>query len=328
MKKTIISILLLACLALGLCSCAGGEKMKNGIKEFGDGAKDALDDVFAYETSSYGMTISLCSAEATSEATSEALATKQLVATINTAYIKSMLVDWEVYWLTNPYEPGTPVTDYVNVVPLSDGSLTANVECYQAFSRDGIVGVRCTTREGGYWAECKVTFIGHPTSLGFSLNGSAVTAAPTLEAEAEYVFDLTLVNPFADVNPEYSPSYTLVNYGVAGEIEVLSGHFSSGRWGYGVVNRQEYASTFTSLLFPGAVLEAGKLTVDVGIPVQEIMLCTDEVNNQYVKYTSGYENVHYYVTVQDTISGLTQTLYFYVGPNNSDVINVSPDVSF
>ncbi|MBQ9117875.1 MAG: hypothetical protein IJY11_01575 [Clostridia bacterium] len=88
--------------------------------------------------------------------TSQALFT----ATVLPATATNKKVDWSVAWADG--QSGT-VTDYVTVTPSSDGSTTASVKCYKAFT--GNVVVTVTTRESGYTAECIVTFVGVPTDL-------------------------------------------------------------------------------------------------------------------------------------------------------------------
>ena len=72
---------------------------------------------------------------------------QQLTATITPANATDKTVDWAVKWkdANSAWAKGRTVTDYVTVTPTSDGSLTANVECKQAFGEQ--VQVVCTSRQ-------------------------------------------------------------------------------------------------------------------------------------------------------------------------------------
>lgn len=81
----------------------------------------------------------------------------QLTATITPANATNKAVDWTVTWVGGrehdggssdspaDWSEGKTVTDYVTVTPTSDGALTANVECLQAFGTQ--VRVTVTSRD-------------------------------------------------------------------------------------------------------------------------------------------------------------------------------------
>ncbi len=60
----------------------------------------------------------------------------QVTATVTPANAEDAKIDWSVAWKSGAdgqWGNGKTVTDYVTVTPTSDGALTANVECSQAF---------------------------------------------------------------------------------------------------------------------------------------------------------------------------------------------------
>ena len=81
----------------------------------------------------------------------------QLTATITPDNATNKAVDWTVTWVggrehdggssegSSDWSEGKTVTDYVTVTPTSDGALTANVECLQAFGTQ--VRVTVTSRD-------------------------------------------------------------------------------------------------------------------------------------------------------------------------------------
>ena len=81
-------------------------------------------------------------------------------------------VDWSVAWAnsSSAWASGKTVTNYVTVTPTSDGALTANVECLQAFGEQVIV--TATSRdnpsvEGSCTADYMQRYLGTETKLSF-----------------------------------------------------------------------------------------------------------------------------------------------------------------
>ena len=66
---------------------------------------------------------------------------QQITATITPASAVNKAVDWVIAWknASSSWANGKTVTDYVTVTPSSDGALTANVECLQAFSEQIVI---------------------------------------------------------------------------------------------------------------------------------------------------------------------------------------------
>ena len=71
----------------------------------------------------------------------------QLTATITPDNATNKAVDWTIAFVNaeSEWATGKTVTDYVTVTPTSDGALTANVECLQAFGEQ--VKVTVTSRD-------------------------------------------------------------------------------------------------------------------------------------------------------------------------------------
>lgn len=71
----------------------------------------------------------------------------QLTATITPANATNKAVDWTIAFVnpSSAWASGKTVTDYVTVTPTSNGALTANVECLQAFGEQ--VRVTVTSRD-------------------------------------------------------------------------------------------------------------------------------------------------------------------------------------
>lgn len=118
-----------------------------------------LDNDFAVETNNteyvkLAMGVAYAAAETNS-------VNKTITATVLPATAINKAVDWSVEWADNTNTSN--VGEYITVTPDSDGSTTATVSCYKAFS--GNILITVTTRESNYTASCVVTFIGLPTDI-------------------------------------------------------------------------------------------------------------------------------------------------------------------
>ena len=123
-----------------------------------------------------------------------------LTATVLPTTATNKKVDWSVAWADG--QSGT-VTDYVTVTPSADGSTTASVKCYQAFS--GNVVITVTTRESGYTAECLVTFVGVPTDL--TVSGTFAESSDGyyyFGVGDTYTYTVDLNNIFGTVGADYT----------------------------------------------------------------------------------------------------------------------------
>ena len=133
-------------------------------------------------------------------------------------------VDFSVAWGEGAQRSAEPVTDYVTVTPESDGSRIATVSCKKAFGDDTII-ITVTTREGGYTANCTVTFEGTPNSLKFVYDDREYSSTEeiTVQANAEYSVKLQLVGEFGEAGEKF------------GDFEVVSvtmqGKFNATRKG-------------------------------------------------------------------------------------------------
>ena len=92
---------------------------------------------------------------------------KRISATVEPASAQNKLVDYRVFWIGEGEHAEEPVTDYVIVEQDSDGSTDATVTCIQAFGDDTVV-VQVVTRDGGYTAECVVTYAGFISEMSIT----------------------------------------------------------------------------------------------------------------------------------------------------------------
>lgn len=125
---------------------------------------------------------------------------KNISATVLPATANNKAVDWSVSW--DDESNSQTVTNYVTVIPDSDGSTNATVTCKQAFT--GTIIVTVTTKESGYQATCVVTFVGIPSNIDLNGSVSTSTGTITLGIGQDYVFDVGLNNPFNSVGSQFN----------------------------------------------------------------------------------------------------------------------------
>ena len=133
-----------------------------------------------------------------------------LTATIVPDYASNKAVDWSVSWVNanSAFASGKTVTDYVTVTPTSDGALTANVVCKQAFGEQ--IQIIVTSRDNSnVTAVCLLDYAKRITGVSFTLIGDSgkvgtISSSTTSIKVTDYT-DLTLF-----LNPIYEYSvYTL-----------------------------------------------------------------------------------------------------------------------
>ena len=264
-------------------------------------------------------------------------------------------VDFSVSWGTAPTHGSEPVENYLTVTPDSDGSTTATVSCKKAFGDDTIL-ITVTTREGGYTATCTVTFTG--IADGISISGSTATKKSSsrrgeyyeVGTSKTYTFDISLTNAFDDVASDLS----VKEIGGEGTMYFGNGSYNDG----GYINfsnvTQKDIRDLADEFITSATISGNTLTIKTGSKILEnyyssygpdeyfitdiyydryviemnddwsIKDYSDSFNNQNAKYNA--ENIgdcYFYVTVEDEISGLTQTVKLWLVSSVSGV-SLSP----
>ena len=149
---------------------------------------------------------------------------QRLTATVTPADATDVKVDWSIEWgeTTESWGSGSQgtVTDYVTVTPTSDGALTADVECLDAFGTQAIVTASIRGRSD-VSATCLVDFVQKYDDVSatltfqngtesqdktWTLGSSSVTAGfPASKSTSE----LAAFNGSGSVTASYSDVYTI-----------------------------------------------------------------------------------------------------------------------
>lgn len=242
---------------------------------------------------------------------------KELTATVYPSDARNKAVDWTIEWLDT--EKQDVLSEYLTLVPSSDGVNTATLTCLQAFEGEALITV--TTREGGYIDTCRVVFVGDPTSLAVSCE-EATTASGSFGSYYElgvgnsYTFDLVPDNAFGFVGAECSYNYTVTGYG---SIKVQQQKYSTSNdsisWTEGTestvnINDITTVSKYEPSVFDWAV-DGNKLTVTVNCTPESYYTSSQRVGNtityenKFREYTDN--NWYYEVKVTETNSGVSHT---------------------
>ena len=264
-------------------------------------------------------------------------------------------VDFSVSWGTAPTHGSEPVENYLTVTPDSDGSTTATVSCKKAFGDDTIL-ITVTTREGGYTATCTVTFTG--IADGISISGSTATKKSSsgrseyyeVGTSKTYTFNFSLTNAFDDVASDLS----VKEIGGVGTMYFGNGSYNDGGYiNFTNVTQKDLADLADEFI-TSATISGNTLTVKTGSKILEnyyssygpdeyfitdifydryviemngdwsIKDSSDSFNNQNAKYNAEHiDDCYFYVTVEDEISGLTQTVKLWLVSSVSGV-SLSP----
>ena len=262
---------------------------------------------------------------------------RTLTATVSPVDAPDKSVDWTIEWCVPVYE-GADISDYLTVEPESDGSLTATVTAYQGFE-GGSAYVTCTTRVGGYTAQCLITYDGAPESLVFVINGNDYNSTTTFRATAgqTYNVELDLRNTLGAVGSKYG-NYEIKQISMQGRFVAEKRDITNGT----VTKREDVtidlaegkigSLNFTTSEFMNVTLEGNILKIQALRSESSFMLPRAAVRTgtQYVYKAPYYDprgggvadDCRLYVLVEDTVSGKQAMLYVDI---QSTVTGVSLD---
>lgn len=109
-----------------------------------------------------------------------------LTATITPDSATNKQVDWSLAWKngSSSWANGKTVTSYVTITPTSDGALTANLKCLQAFGEK--ITVQCTSRDNpDASATCTLDYSQKIENVGLKFGNMAVALGGTTNVKFE-----------------------------------------------------------------------------------------------------------------------------------------------
>ena len=269
-------------------------------------------------------------------------------------------VDFSVAWGNAPTHGSEQVSNYLTVTPDSDGSTTATVSCKKSFGDDTII-ITVTTREGGYTATCTVSFTG--IASGIEITSSTATKKSTSErgeyyelgTSKTYTFNIGLTNAFNDA----AGNLSVTEIGGEGNMYFGNGSYNDGGYINFTDMVQKSIGEFADDFITSATISGNTLTVKMGSKILEnyyssygpdeyfitdiyydryvvemnddwsIKDSSDTFRNQNAK--SNAQNIgscYFYVTVKDSISGLTETVRLWLVSSVSGVSLSQTELEF
>lgn len=219
-------------------------------------------------------------------------------------------VDYSIAWGAAPTHGKEAVTDYVTVTQDSDGSLTATISCKKAFGGDKII-VTVTTRDGGFTANCTVSFVGVASTISItnsSLNPISDTNRGNyyqLGTNKTYNFTVNLGNIFNTIG---SKNLT-VTLGGVGEL-YFGDEFVDGSSGMGSFSNMEKRKMsdmvnkfITSATISGTTYKGRYVFEDeYGLTGGKDFETNSKAN------IAALPSCYFTITVKDTVSGLSETV--------------------
>ena len=269
-------------------------------------------------------------------------------------------VDFSVAWGNAPTHGSEQVSNYLTVTPDSDGSTTATVSCKKSFGDDTII-ITVTTREGGYTATCTVSFTG--IASGIEITSSTATKKSTsargeyyeLGTSKTYTFNIGLTNAFNDA----AGNLSVTEIGGEGNMYFGNGSYNDGGYINFTDMVQKSIGEFADDFITSATISGNTLTVKTGSKILENYyssygpdeyFITDIYYDRYVvemnddwsikdssdtfrnqNAQSNAQNIgscYFYVTVKDSISGLTETVRLWLVSSVSGVSLSQTELEF
>ena len=269
-------------------------------------------------------------------------------------------VDFSVAWGNAPTHGSEQVSNYLTVTPDSDGSTTATVSCKKSFGDDTII-ITVTTREGGYTATCTVSFTG--IASGIEITSSTATKKSTsargeyyeLGTSKTYTFDIGLTNAFDDA----AGNLSVTEIGGEGNMYFGNGSYNDGGYINFTDMVQKSIGEFADEFITSATISGNALTVKTGSKILEnyyssygpdeyfitdiyydryviemnddwsIKDSSDTFRNQNAKTNAqNIDSCYFYVTVKDSISGLTETVRLWLVSSVSGVSLSQTELEF
>ena len=237
-----------------------------------------------------------------------------------TAYVypedaKNKAVDWTIEWLDT--EETKDISDYLTLVPDSDGSATAQLTCLQAFDGEALVTV--TSREGAFFDTCQVLFVGNPTTLSVDCDNLTEKTGSfgtyyEIGAGNSYTFDITPDNVFGTVGAECNYTFEVKGHGSFKTQTQYYYTVNDGKtWEEGTEQTENIADVTTVSKYEPSVFDwsvsGNKLTVNVNCTLENYYTSSVRngnmitYENRFREYTD--DNWYYEVIVTETNSGVS-----------------------
>lgn len=231
-----------------------------------------------------------------------------ITATITPADAKNKNVTWTVEWDSESKLKDKSVTDYVTVTADSTNSLKATVVCKKAFRGSAIV-VTVTTEEGGYAANCNVTYEGKPSAIDVN-SGNALKV--NLVGANSYAVSLS--NVFDDLGEQYYNEVTVKSF-------TWGGAYYGGK--YNTMNGGSWEELGTNNI---ADLQNIEMYLDVAYANQTLTVNNKKsiVESAYQDMTGSSQGALYYGYVKSDVKMYVDVTLECIGVEKTVRVNFEP----
>lgn len=245
--------------------------------------------------------------------------TKTLQATILPVGSSEQFVDWSIAWKDDATKKNENVTDYVEIYQEEVGSCIIDVTCKKSFGSDKII-ITVTTRQGGFKANCTVSFVGYIDGLDIDLSNYTISdgfvqlpknSTITLPISISNFFNSTQKNLVASVAG--NGTFVVDDYRERPQGDgdgIKAGWIGNKR----TFNVSSYVSDFVLASVSGdnLVLTTKKTIAEYCGRVESTNMgqaVTTGATTVYYhdKYFSGGGDASFTVTVRDTLSGVSKS---------------------
>jgi hypothetical protein len=304
---SIILVVILLAAMLGWCTNGFKDWTLKSIKEKADNIV-AVDEngTAIIENQNYPMPKNLIFKPM---ATTTDSVTATISATVYPATATNKAVDWTCEW--EDVSNTSNLSEYVTVVPDSDGSRTATVTCYQAFT--GNIVITVTTRESGYTATCIVKYVGMPQEMILSSTISPSLGFYSMGLNTVYEFTISLSNIFGTVGSQFN-DFTCSTSGVGSIVVGYLEHTKStgtDTW----IDSSNKTISINSIKdnFISASYSNGKVSITLIKTIESYYASAQSVDGgrktAYTdKFRSYVDDCYFKVTVTENNSGITKDI--------------------
>lgn len=243
-------------------------------------------------------------------------------AVITPSTATNKLVDWDISW-EDESRGDDDIETYLQLSINSDGSTRAAVTCLQPFEGNAVI--TCVTRDGGYMAECIVSFVGKPTEIVVSSTATFSDNAYRLGTNTSYTFDVDLTNPYGQVGSQFN-NVTVSVTGV-GRIKVGTATYSGGTYKFDESTLHDIAiNDILSNFVISYNYANGTLTLQTNKAIEAYVGKVQSASGTRFytdKFHSFVDDCYFNITFTEQTSGITKTVKAYF--DQSVVTGVSID---